>query len=74
MADRTQAMAFTRTADYEYDCRRGQGNLSVALIYFNQLLSVSFSCLELKNSQVFDYVPQCKEGKSDKKTEGAPEI
>ena len=74
MSDRTQAMAFTRTVDYEYDCRRGQGNLSVAPIYFNQLLSVSFSCLGRKNSQVFDDVPQGKEGKSDKKTEGAPEI
>ena len=74
MSDRTQAMAFTRTVDYKYDCRRGQGNLSVAPIYFNQLLSVSFPCLEGNDSQVFDDVPQGKEGKSDKKTEGAPEI
>ena len=72
MSDWIQAMA--RTIDYDYDCRRGQGNLRVATIYFNQLLSVSVPRLEGKNSQVFDDVPQGKEGKSDEKTEGAPEI
>ena len=71
---RKQAMASTRTADYEYECRRGEGNSSVAPIYFNQLFSVSFPCLEGKNSQVFDDVPQGKEGKSNEKTEGATEI
>ena len=47
MSDRTQAMAFTRTVNYECDCRRGQGNISVVPIYWYPFISTSYFLFHL---------------------------